>query len=325
MILSRRTFLHLVAGAAALPPVSRVARAQAYPSRPVRWIVGAAPGSAPDIIARLISQQLSEQLRLPFVVENRPGGGGNIATEAVVRAPADGYSLLFVNSANAINATLYERLNFNFIRDIAPVAGIVSLPFILAVNPSGPTKTVPEFIAYAKANPGKLTMASTGNGTVSHVAGELFKMMAGVDMLHVPYRSGPPALTDLIGGQVQVMFDPIVSSMEHIRAGKLRALAITAAARVQALPDIPTVGEFVPGYEASASFGLGAPKNTSTEVVGNLNKEINIAIADPKIAARFADLGCSPIPMTPTEYGKLIADETEKWAKVVKFSGAKPD
>ncbi len=321
----RRQFLQVAAGAVALPAVSRIVRAQAYPTRPVRWLVGAAPGSSPDVVARLMGQRLAEQLGQPFVIENRPGAGSNIAAEAIVRAASDGYSLLFVTSANAINATLYEKLNFNFIRDIAPVAGIVRIPLVMVVNPSVPAKTVPEFIAYAKANPGKVTMASDGNGTVSHVAGELFKMRTGVDMLHVPYRSGPPALTDLIGGQVQVMFEPVPSSIEFIRAGKLRSLAVTTAARLSVLPDIPTVGDFVPGYEATASFGLGAPKNTPIDVVGRLNKETNIAIADSKVVARFADLNGSPIPITPTDYGKLIADETEKWGKVVKATGIKPE
>jgi tripartite-type tricarboxylate transporter receptor subunit TctC len=325
MKLPRRRFLHLAAGAAALPAVSRIAWAQTYPARPVRWLVGAAPGSSPDVVARLLGQRLAEQLGQPFVIENRPGAGTNIAAEAVVRAASDGYSLLFVTSANAINATLYEKLNFNFIRDIAPVAGIVRIPLVMVVNPSVPAKTVPEFIVYAKANPGKVTMASDGNGTVSHVAGELFKMMTGVDMLHVPYRSGPPALTDLIGGQVQVMFEPLPSSIEFIRASKLRALAVTTAARLSVLPDIPAVGDFVPGYEAAASFGLGAPQNTPMDVVGRLNKETNIAIADSKVVARFADLNGSPMPMTPTDYGKLIADETEKWGKVVKATGIKPE
>ena len=291
MKLPRRKFLHLAAGAAALPAVSRVAWAQAYPTRPVRIIVGLPPGGATDIVARLIGQWLSERLGQPFVIENRPGAGTNIGTEAVVRAPPDGYTLLLVGRRNAINATLYDKLNFNFIRDIAPVAGIIRVPLVMVVNPSVPAKTVPEFIAYAKANPGKINMASAGIGTPGHVAGELFKMMAGVDMVHVPYRGAAPALTDLLGGQVQVMFGTTVSSIEHIRAGKLRALAVTTATRSEALPDIPTVGEFVPGYEASAVFGIGAPRNTPAEIVDKLNKEINAALADPKIKARLADLG----------------------------------
>ena len=282
MKLPRRQFLHLAAGAAALPAVSRIAWAQAYPTRPVRIIVGFAAGGAADIIARLIGQWLSERLGQPFVIENRPGAGSNIATEAVVRAPPDGYTLLLVGTANAINATLYDKLNFNFIRDIAPVAGIIRVPNVMVVNPSVPAKTVPEFIAYAKANPGKINMASGGIGTAAHVSGELFKMMAGVDMVHVPYRGAAPALTDLLGGQVQVMFASMPSSIEHIRAGKLRALAVTTATRSEALPDIPTVGEFVPGYEASAWYGVGAPKDTPAEIVDKLNKEINAASPIPR-------------------------------------------
>jgi tripartite-type tricarboxylate transporter receptor subunit TctC len=325
MKLPRRQFLHVAAGATAFSTISRIAWAQAFPTRPGRLMVGTAPGAAPDIVARMMGQRLSEQLGQPFVVENRPGAGGNIAAEAITRAPPDGYSLLFVTSANAISAAVYEKLNFNFIRDIAPVAGIIRMPFVMLVNPSVPARTVAEFIAYSKANPGKVTMASDGNGTVSHVAGELFRMLTGVDMLHVPYRSGPPALTDLIGGQVQVMFEPLASSIGFVRAGKLRALAVTSAMRAEVLPEVPTVGDFVPGYEATASFGLGAPKNTATEIVGRLSKEINIAVTDSKIVARFAELAGSPMPMTPAEYGKLIVDESEKWSKVVKFAGIKPE
>ena len=325
MKLPRRQFLHLAAGAAALPAVSRIARAQTYPSRPARIIVGFAAGGTLDIIARLLGQWLSERFGQPFVIENRPGGGGNVGTEAVVRAPPDGYTLLLVGSPNMINATLYEKLNFNFIRDIAPVASTDRAPLIMEVNQTFPARSVPEFIAFAKANPGKINMASAGIGTGQHLAGEMFKMMAGVDMAHVPYRSAGPALTDLISGQVQVMFDALPASIEHIRAGRLRALAATTATRLDALPDIPTVAEFVPGYEASAVHGVGAPKNTPTEIVDRLNKEINVALADPKMAARLADLGLTVLSGSPADFGKLIADETEKWAKVVKFSGAKPN
>ncbi len=325
MSLARRRFLQLTAGAVALPVVSHIAAAQVYPTRPVRIIVGFASGGTLDIIARLLGQWLSERLGQPFVVENRPGGGGNIGTDAVVRAPPDGYTLLLVGSPNMINATLYEKLNFTFIRDIAPVASIDRTPLVMEVNQSFPARSVPEFIAYAKAKPGKINMASAGTGTGQHVAGELFKMMAGVDMTHVPYRSAGPALTDLIGGQVQVMFDGLPASIEHIRTGRLRALAVTTATRLDALPDIPTVADVVPGYEASAVHGIGAPKNTPTEIVDRLNKEINAALADPKMVARLADLGLTVLPGSPADFGKLIAEETEKWGKVVKFSGAKPD
>jgi tripartite-type tricarboxylate transporter receptor subunit TctC len=325
MKLPRRNFLHLVAGAAAVPAVSRFTWAQAYPTRPVRLIVTVAAGSSPDIIARLIGQWLSERLSQPFIIENRPGGGGNIGTEAVVRAPADGYTLLLCGPMNATNATIYDKLSFNFIRDIAPVAGVLRGPSVLVVHPSVPAKSVPEFIAYAKANPGKVYLASAGNGTATHVFGELFKMMAGVDMVHVPYRGGGPALNDLIGGQVQVMFPATVVSIEYIRAGRLRALAVTTAMRSEALPDLPTVGEFVPGYEASAWFGIGAPKNTPTEIVDKLNTEVNAALADPNIKARLADLGGTALAGSPADFAKLIADETEKWAKVVKFAGIKAE
>ena len=324
-LLGRREFLHLSAGAAALPAVSRVARAQAYPTRPVRIIVAVAAGSAMDILARLMSQWLSERLGQQFVIENRPGGGNNIGTEAAVRAPADGYTLLMVNTVNAINATLYEKLNYNFIRDIAPVASIARAPFVMEVHPSVPAKTVPEFIAYAKANPGKINMASAGNGSGAHVSGELFKMLTGVEMLHVPYRGAAPALTDLLGGQVQVMFADMPSSIGYVRTGRLLALAVTTATRSEALPQLPSVSEFVPGFEASAWWGVGAPRNTPPEIVGVLNKEINVALADAKIKARLAELGGTAIAGSPTDFGKLVADETEKWAKVVKFSGAKPD
>jgi tripartite-type tricarboxylate transporter receptor subunit TctC len=325
MKLPRRNFLHLAAGAAALPVVSRVARAQTYPSRPVRLIAPFAPGGATDILARLIGQWLSERLRQPFVIENRPGGGGNIGTEAVVRAPADGYTLLLCGTPDAVNATVYDKLNFNFIRDIAPVASVMRGANVMVVNPSVPAKTVPEFIAYAKANPGKISMASAGTGTQSHVFGELFKMMAGVDMVHVPYRGAGPALTDLLGGQVQITFPPTVASIEYIRAGKLRALAVTTAKRSDALPDIPTVGEFVPGYEASTWYGIGAPKATPAEIVAKLNMEVNAALADPKIKARLADLGATALPGSPADFAKLIAEETEKWGKVVKFVGIKAE
>jgi tripartite-type tricarboxylate transporter receptor subunit TctC len=319
----RREFLHLAAGAAALTTMTRVSWAQAYPSRPVRWIVGAAGGSSPDIFARLLGQWLSERLGQPFIIDNRPGAGGNIATEAAVRAPADGYTLLLAATTNAISATLYDRLSFDFIRDIAPVAAIARGPQILMVNPSVPARTVPEFIAYAKANPGKMNMASAGIGTPGHLSGELFKMMAGLDMVHVPYRSGAPAQTDLIGGQVQVMFISPVGLIDYVQAGKLRALAVTTATRSDVLADLPTVGDFVPGYEASAWWGVVAPKNTSAEIVDRLNKEINAALVDPKIKARLADLGGSALALSPDEFGKLIVDETAKWAKVVRFSGAK--
>jgi tripartite-type tricarboxylate transporter receptor subunit TctC len=324
MKLPRRRFLHLAAGAAALPAASRIATAQTYPSRPVRIVVGFPPGGPTDTAARLIGQSLSERFG-QFVIENRPGAGSNIGTEAVVRAPPDGHTLLLAASANAINATLYDKLNFNFIRDIAPVAAINREPLVMLVNPSFPAKTVPEFIAYARANPGKINMASAGNGTPAHVSGELFKMMTGVDMVHVPYRGAGPALTDLLGGQVQAMFPGMSSSIEHVRAGKLRALAVTTASRSDALPDIPTVGDFIPGYEASTWSGIGAPKGTPAEIIDKLNKEINAGLVDPKVKARLANMGSTALPGSPADFGKLIAEETEKWAKVVKFSGAKPD
>jgi tripartite-type tricarboxylate transporter receptor subunit TctC len=325
MKLPRRNFLHLAAGAAALPAVSRIAWAQAYPARPVRLIVPFAPAGASDILARLMGQWLSERLGQQFVIDNRPGAGGNIGTEAVVRAPADGYTLLIVGAWNAINATLYDKVNFNFLRDIAPVASIIRSANVMVVNPSVPTKTVPEFIAYAKANPGKLTMASAGNGTPSHVSGELFKMMAGVDMVHVPYRSAGSALTDLLGGQVQITFPTTVSSIEYIRAGRLRALAVTTATRLEALPDIPTVAEFVPGYEASGWYGIGAPKNTPTEIVDKLNNEINVALADPNMKVRLADLGGTVLALSPGDFGRLIAEETNKWGKVTRAANVKAD
>ena len=324
-LLGRRKFLHLAAGAATLPAVSRVARAQAYPTRPVRIIVGFGSGSAFDILARLIGQSLSDRLGQPFIIENRGGAGGNLATEAVVRAPADGYTLLLCGSPDTINATLYEKLNFNFIRDIAPVASVARGPNVLVVHPSFPAKTIPEFITHAKANPAKISFASAGIGSVSHMAAELFKAMAGVDMVHVPYRSVAPALTDLIGGQVQAIFSTTPPSIEHIRAGKLRALAVTSTTRSDVLPDLPTIGDFLPGYEATLLTGLGAPKNTPTEIVERLNKEISAALTDPGMKARLADLGNVPMTMTPASFGKLIADETEKWARVIRTANIKPE
>jgi tripartite-type tricarboxylate transporter receptor subunit TctC len=325
MELPRRRFLHLTAVAAALPAALRIAWAQAYPSRPVRIIVGFTPGGAFDIAARLIGQWLSERLNQPFIVENRPGGGTNIATEAVVRAPADGYTLLLGGAVNAVNATLYEKLNFDFIRDIAPVAGVIRFPNVMEVKPSFAAKTVAEFIAYAKANPGKVNMASSGNGTTQHLSGELFKMMAGVNLTHVPYRGAPQAVSDLLSGHVQVSFDPLPASIELIRSGKLRALAMTTATRSDALPDVPTIGEFVPGYEASGWNGVGAPKNTPIETILKLNQEINAGLADPRIRSRFAELGGMVLAGSPTDFGKLIAEDTEKWAKVIKFAGIKPE
>jgi tripartite-type tricarboxylate transporter receptor subunit TctC len=325
MKLPRRQFLHLAAGAAALPALPRIARAQAYPSRPVRIIVGFPPGGVADILARLIGQRLSERLGQPFIIENRAGASGNIGTEAVVRAAPDGQTFLLTGASDAINASLYEKLNFNFIRDSAPVASMMKVPLILEVNPSVPVKSVSEFISYAKANPGKINMASAGSGTSLHVAGELFKTMTGANMVHVPYRGAAPAITDLIGGQVQVMFDTITSSIEHIRAGKLRALAVTTATRSETLPELPTVGDFVPGYEASSWFGIVAPKNTPADVINKLNGEINAALSDPKIKVRIADLGGSVMLGSPADFGKLIAEETEKWGKVIRAANIKPE
>ena len=325
MKLPRRQFLHLAAGAAALPFVSRFAWAQAYPTRPVRIIVGFTAGGVNDTLARLIGQWLSERLGQPFIIENRPGAGGNVGTEAVGRAPADGYTLLLIAPSNAINATLYDKLNYNFIRDIAPVSSISLEPEVVVVNPSVPAKTVPEFIAYAKANPSQLNFASAGNGVAGHLAGELFKMMTGISMVHVPYRGGAPAVTDLLGGQVQVMFLIISASIEHIKAGKLRPLAVTSAARSEALPDVPTVGEFVPGYESSVWFGVGAPKNTPAEIVDKLNKEINTGLADPAIKARLDRLGITVFAGSPAGFGKFIAEETEKWGKVIRTANIKPE
>jgi tripartite-type tricarboxylate transporter receptor subunit TctC len=319
----RRKFLRLAAGAAVLPAAPWIARAQAYPARPVRIIVGFTPAGATDILARLIGQWLSERLGQTFVVENRPGAGSNIGTEAVVRAPADGHTLLLVAPANAINATLYDKLNFDFVRDIAPVAGLIRVANVMEVNPALAARTLPEFIAYAKANPSKVNYASAGTGSQQHVAGELFKMMAGIEMVHVPYRGGGPALADLMGGQVQLFFGTTASTIALIRSGKLRALAVTTAERSAALPDVPTVAEFVPGYEASSWYGIGAPKNTPPEIIELLNKEINAGLADPKIKARLDDMGGTALTGSAATFGKLIVDETEKWAKVVRVSGAK--
>jgi tripartite-type tricarboxylate transporter receptor subunit TctC len=325
MKLRRRNFLHWAAGAAALPALSRIASAQTYPTKPVRLIVGFAAGGGVDITARLIGQWLSERLGQQFVIENRPGGGSNIGTDTVVNASPDGYTLLLATFPNAVNATLYEKLNHNFIRDIAPVAGIMRVPNIMVVNQTVPTKTVPEFIAYAKANPGKINMASGGIGSAGHLAGELFKMMAGVDMVHVPYRSAAPALTDLLARQVQMYFSPTTTSVEYIRVGKLRALGVTTAIRSEALPDVPAICEFLSGYEASQWYGIGAPKNTPAEIVDKLNKEINAALADSSMKARFAELGGAPLAGSPGDFGKLIAEETEKWGKVVKAAGIKAE
>jgi len=321
----RRRFLHLAAAVAALPVTQRMARAQTYPSRPVRWIVGFPAGGSGDIVARLVGQWLSERLGQPFIIENRPGAGGNVGAEAAVRAAPDGYALLLVSNPNAINATLYDKLNFDFVRDIAPVAGMSRAPNVMVVNPSFPAKAIPDFIAYAKANPGRVNMASGGNGVSSHLSGELFKMMAGVNLVHVPYRGEAPALADLLGGQVQVMFPTAPPSIEYIRAGKLRALAVTTAIRSDVLPDIPTVGEFLPGYEASGWWGVGAPKNTPAEIVEKLNREINAALADPRMKMRLAGLGSVAMPMSPADFAKLIARAIEKWGKVIRFAAIKPE
>jgi tripartite-type tricarboxylate transporter receptor subunit TctC len=323
MNLPRRQFLYLAAGAAALPAVPRIARAQTYPSRPVRFIVGFAPAGGNDIVARLIGQWLSERLGQTFIIENRPGAATNIATEAVVNAPPDGYTLLLAGTPNATNATLYGSLKFNFIRDITPVAGIAGGPLVLVVNPSVPAVTVPEFVAYAKANPGKINMASSGIAGGSHLAGELFKMMTGVNLVHVPYRGNGPALTDLLGGQVDVLFPTLASSIEYIRTGKLRGLAVTTAMRSKALPDLPTVGESVRGYEMSVWYGAGVPKGTPAEVIDKLNREINAGLADPKMKAQLADLGNTPLTFSPAGFGKFIAEETEKWAKVIRAANIK--
>jgi len=325
MKLPRRQFLHLAAGAAALSMVSRIATAQAYPTRPVHLIVPFPPGGPTDILARPIGQWLSDRLGQPFVIENRPGAGTNIGTETVVRAAADGYTLLLFALSSAINATLYDNLKYNFIRDIAPVATITSQPIVMVVHPSVPAKTVPELIAHAKANPGKINMASPGIGTGPHVAGELFKIMAGIHMLHVPYRGSAPALTDLLAGQVQLLFSGPVGFVELIRTGKLRALAVTTAKRSDTLPDVPTMAEFLPGYEANSWYGVGAPKNTPIEIIDKLNKEINAGLIDPKMKARISELGATAFPSSPADFGKLIAEETEKWGKVVKLAGIKAD
>ena len=325
MKLPRRKFLHLAASAAALPTLTRIARAQAYPTRPVRWIVGFPAGGALDIVARLMGHWLSERFGQPFVIENRPGAASNVATEAVVRAAPDGYTLLMVATSAAINATLYDKLNFVFLRDITPIASIIRVPNVMEVNPSVAAKSVPEFIAYAKVNSGKINMASPGSGTGPHLAAELFKMMTGIDVLHVPYRGGAPALIDLIGGQVEMMFDALPSSIEHIKGGKLRALAVTTATRSEALPEVPTIGEFVSGYEATSWFGVGAPKATPVEIVDKLNKEINAGLADPRLKGRLADLGGAVLSLSSPDFGRLIADETEKWGKVIRAANIKPD
>jgi tripartite-type tricarboxylate transporter receptor subunit TctC len=325
MKFARRRFLRLAAGGVALPAVSRIGWAQTYPTRPVRLIVGFAPGGPNDIVARLLGQWLSERLSQQFIIENRTGAGGNIGTEAVANAFPDGYTLLLIDSSNTINPTLYDKLNFDFIRDIAPVAGVMRGPLVMEVNPEFPASTVPEFIAYAKANPGKITMASGGIGTSSHMAGELFKATVGIDMIHVPYRGTAPALADLLGGQVQVMFGNMLASIEHVRDGRLRALAVTTTSRSEALPDIPSVSDFVSGYEASAWQGVGAPRNTSSEIVEKLNKEINASLADPKMRARLADLGGTAFGSTPSEFGKLIAEDTDKWGKVIRAANIKAE
>jgi tripartite-type tricarboxylate transporter receptor subunit TctC len=325
MKLPRRTFLHLAAAAAALPVASGIVLAQTYPTRPVRLMVPFGPAGATDITARLIGQWLSERLGQQFVVENRSGAGGNVGTEAVVRAAPDGYTLGLFGTPSAINATLYDKLNFNFVRDIAPIAPIVRFPYIVVVNPSFPPKTLPEFIAYAKANPGKINMASPGIGSVPHVNGELFKVMTGINMVHVPYRSAAAVMADLLSGQVQLYFGTTASSLEYVRAGKLRALAVTIERRLDALPDIPAIAEFVPGYEASGWFGVGAPKATPVEIIDKLNKEINAGVADPKMKVQLTDLGGIALRGSPSDFGKLIVEETEKWGKVVKLSGAKLD
>jgi tripartite-type tricarboxylate transporter receptor subunit TctC len=325
MKLPRRSFIRLALGTAAFPAISRIASADTYPTRPVHLLVGQAAGSGSDIFARVIGQWLSERFGQSFIVENRPGATGNIATEVVAKASPDGYTLLFVNNSNTINSTLYDNLNFKFSLDIAPVAGILSVPLVMEVNPSFPAKTVPEFIAYAKANPGKINMASAGTGSTSHMCGELFKYMAGVNMLHVPYHGTSPALVDLMAGQVQVMFDVIASSMEYIKSDKLRALAVTTTTRSEILPNTATIADFVPGYDASAWGGIGAPRDTPPEIIDRLNKEINAGLADPKVKARLADLGATVLPGSAVEFGKFLAEDTQKWGNVIKFSNVKPD
>jgi tripartite-type tricarboxylate transporter receptor subunit TctC len=323
--LPRRNFLHLAAVAAALPAVSRIAWAQAYPARPVRMIVPFAPAGTTDISARLIGQWLSERFGQPFVVENRPGANGNIGTEAALRAPADGYTLLMVDASPAVNASLYDRLNFNFIRDAATVATVARAPFILVIHPSVPAKTVPEFIAYAKANPGRINYGSAGPGSTLHVAGELFKIMSDVDLVHVPYRGGGPAIADAISGQVQAVFIPSPAGIEFVRSGQLRALGVSSTTRFAAMPDVPSVSEFVSGYEASTWWGVVAPRNTPTTIIENLNKEINAGLAQPKVKARFAELGAEVFPGSPADFGTLIAVEIEKWGKVIRAANIKPE
>jgi tripartite-type tricarboxylate transporter receptor subunit TctC len=324
-VTTRKQFLHLAAGAAALPTLPRITRAETYPSKPVRFIIGYTPGGSADITARLMGQWLTERLGQPFIVESRAGAGSNIGTEAVIRSPPDGYTILLTAPANAINASLYAKLNYNFLRDVSPVAGIIRFPNVMEVNPSVPAKTVPEFITYAKANPGKINFASSGSGSTIHMSAELFKMMTGIDMVHVPYRGSALAMTDLLGGQVQVMFDNVPSSLEQIRSGKLRPLAVTTSMRSEALPDVPTVADFVPGYESSAWYGVAVPKGTPPEIIDILNREINTGLADPKPRARFTELSAAVLPGSPADFGKLLVDETEKWAKVVKFAGIKPE
>jgi tripartite-type tricarboxylate transporter receptor subunit TctC len=323
MKLPRRNFLHLAAGAAALPTVSRIGWTEAYPSRPVRLVTGFAAAGGSDVVARLIGQWLSERFGQSFIIENRPGAGGNIGTESVVRAPPDGYTLLLVTFANVVNASLYKKLNFNFIRDISPVAGLMRVPDLMAIHPSVPARTVPEFIAYAKANAGKITMASAGNGSSGHLAGELLKMMVGISLVHAPYRGNGPALTDLLGGQVELMFPTSPSVVEYVKSGRLRGLAVTTASRSETLPDVPTVSEFVPGYEVSGLYGIGAPKGTPAEVIATINKESNAALANPKMKARFVDLGGIIIPGSPADFGKVIVEDTEKWAKVIEAANIK--
>jgi tripartite-type tricarboxylate transporter receptor subunit TctC len=321
----RREFLRLAAGAAALPAFSGIAKAETYPARPVHLIIGYTPGGSADLTARLMGQWLSARLGQQFIIENRPGGGTNIATEAVVRAPPDGYNLLLAAPANAINATLYDRLSFNFLRDTEPVAGLIRFPNVVCVNPSLPVKSIPELIAYAKANPGKLNMASSGNGSTIHMSGELFKMLTGINMVHVPYRGGAPALTDLLAGQVHVMFDNIPTCAEYVKGGQLRGLAVTSTTRSPVLPDLPTVADFLPGYEASAWYGVIAPKKTPVEAIDKMNKEINAVLASPEAKTRFTELGAFLLPGSAADFGNLLAEETEKWGKVVKFAGVKVD
>jgi tripartite-type tricarboxylate transporter receptor subunit TctC len=325
MKFQRREFLRLAAGAAVIPALSGIAKAETYPARPVHLIIGYTPGGSADLTARLMGQWLSARLGQQFIIENRPGGGTNIATEAAVRAPPDGYNLFLAAPANAINATLYDKLNFNFLRDTEPVGGFIRFPNVVCVNPSVPVKSIPELIAYAKANPGKLNMASSGNGSTIHMSGELFKMLTGINMVHVPYRGGAPALTDLLAGQVHVMFDNIPTCAEYVKGGQLRGLAVTSTTRSAVLPDLPTVADFLPGYEASAWYGLVAPKKTPAEVIDKMNKEINAVLASPEAKTRFADLGAFLLPGSPADFGNLLAEETEKWGKVVKFAGVKVD